>query len=116
MRFGHSFAIWLALAAFVAAQVTPRALVRFINDSAKAATLYLDGHSGCSVPANPEGNYAHCEAKASIGKHTVSIKGEKRPSQSCVLDVITRDVPGDAGAEAHLTKDGVLKCFSIAHD
>jgi hypothetical protein len=115
MRLRLLFAVWLIYGSPAAGQGTSKALVRFFNDSAKAANFYVDGQFGCSVPANPEANNAYCDAETSTGKHAVSVKGAKLPSQSCELHAIGRD-GRDAGAEAHLSRGERLRCLSYALD
>lgn len=115
MRLFSLFVVGLVFGTLAAAQDTPKAHVRFFNDSAKAAYFYVDSHFGCSIPANPEANNAYCDAEAAIGKHIVSLKGARLRSQSCELYVVCRNGP-DPGAEAHLSKGERLNCLSYAHD
>ena len=115
MRMLSLFVVWLIFRALAATQDAPKAHVRFFNDSPKDASFYVDSHFGCSIPANPKENNAYCDAETAIGKHMVSVKGEKVRSQSCELYAIGRD-GSDPGAEAHLSKDERLSCFSYAYD
>ncbi len=85
----------------MAAQEGWEPYVRFFNDSSKTVYFYVDGKFGCSIPANPEGNLAYCDAEISKGKHTVSIRGSELRRQSCDLLI---DV---GGAEANLSKGGI---------
>jgi hypothetical protein len=114
MRLRFLFVVLLVYGSIAAGQSTSKALVRFSNDSAKAASFYLDGQLGCSVPANPEENNAYCDAETSIGKHKVSVSGAKLRSQSCQL-YISRYGLGDS-AEALLSKGEVLHCASYVYD
>ena len=93
----------------MAAQDAPKPYVRFFNDSAKAVNFYVDAQFGCSVPANPEGNNAYCDAEIGMGKHTVGVKGQKLSSQSCDLFV----PEGSTRAEANLSKGEHLNCFAV---
>ena len=115
MRISSLFVIWLVFGALAAAQDGPKTLIRFFNDSTKAANFYIDGQFGCSISANPEGNNAYCDAEATISNHTLSVKGAKLRSQSCELYVVTPGGPGDPVAEAHLSKNERLNCFSYRH-
>jgi hypothetical protein len=81
---------------------------RFFNDSAKAADFYIDGQFACSVSANPEENNAYCDAEIGYGKHTLSIRGSRLPSQSCDLFVA-----GGTHAEADLSKGERLHCSTV---
>jgi hypothetical protein len=72
MKLLSPFVIWLFFGTLAAAQDVPKALVRFFNDSGKAADFYVDSHFGCSIPSNPEENNAYCDAEAAIGKHAVA--------------------------------------------
>jgi hypothetical protein len=110
------FLVWLLFGTLTVPQDGPKTLIRFFNDSAKAANFSVDGHFGCSIPANPEGNNAYCDAEAAIGNHAVSVTGAKLRNQSCDLYVTTPIGPGYAGAEAHLSKSDRLNCFSYASD
>lgn len=110
MRMIASLAVWLVYVSLAAAQDVPKPHVRFFNDSAKAVDFYVDGQFGCSIPANPEGNDAYCDAETDIGKHKVSVKGAKLPIQSCDLYL------GRAGAEAHLSKAEHLNCLSLVYE
>ena len=103
-------AAWLVYVSLAAAQDVQKPHVRFFNDSAKAAGFYVDGQLGCSIPANPEGNLAYCDAETDIGEHKVSVKGPKLPIQSCDL-YLSR-----AGAEAHLSKAERLHCVSLTYE
>jgi hypothetical protein len=114
MRMASLF-VWLALGPLAAGKDKPTTVIRFFNDSAEAANFFVDNHFGCSVHANPEGNNDYCDVEANVGEHTVGAKGTKLGSQSCKVEVETPDNPGDAGAEAHLTKDNRFICLSIAH-
>jgi len=107
MRLLAPLAVLLVYGFLAAAQDAPKANVRFFNDSAKAAELYVDGQLGCSLPANPEENNLYCDVETAVGKHTVSVKGAKLPSQSCDLYV------GRGGTEAHLSLGEHLKCISL---
>jgi hypothetical protein len=115
MRLWLLFAVWLVFGSHAAAQDAPKAHVRFFNDSAKAANFYVDSQFGCTIPANPEENNAYCDAGAAVGKHGVSVKGEKLRSQSCELYVVGRD-GAEPGAEVHLSKGEHLRCISYAYD
>jgi len=84
---------------------TPGQLCSVLNDSAKAVNICVDGQMGCSVPANPEENNAYCDAEISVGKYNLSVKGPKLPLQTCEL------LGGDGGAEAHLSKGEILRCW-----
>jgi hypothetical protein len=64
-------AVWLVFGSLGAAENMPEGYVRFFNDSANAVNLYIDGRFGCSIPANPEGNLAFCDAEIGNGKHTL---------------------------------------------
>jgi hypothetical protein len=97
MRLRLLLAVWMVFRSLGAAEDPPKPYVRFFNDSAKAATFYVDGQFGCSVPADPEENNAYCDAEISSGKHALSVKGAKLSSQSCDLFV------GGGGAEANST-------------
>ncbi|MFY9852782.1 MAG: hypothetical protein WAK26_02755 [Terracidiphilus sp.] len=108
MRLLAPYAVWLVYCSLAAAQDAPKAQVRFFNDSAKAVGFYVDGQFGCSIPANPDGNNAYCDAEAAIGKHKISVKEARLPIQSCDLYL------GRAGAEANLSKAERLNCFTIA--
>ena len=110
MRLLAPFAVWLVYGSLAAAQDAPKPHVRFFNDSAKAVGFYVDGSFGWSIPANPEGNNAYCDAETTIGKHGVSVKGARLTLKSCDLYV------GRAGSEANLSKAERLNCFSIVHD
>lgn len=55
MRLSSLFAVWLVFSNLLAAQETPKANIRFFNDSAKAVNFYVDGQLGCAIAANPEG-------------------------------------------------------------
>jgi hypothetical protein len=72
MRMSSPVVIWL----LTAAQDGPITLIRFFNDSSKAANFYVDGHFGCFIPANPEGNNAFCDVVAAIGRHCGSKRGK----------------------------------------
>jgi hypothetical protein len=110
MRLLATFAVWLVCPCSLALQDAPNAYVRFFNDSAKAVEFYVDGRFGCSVPANPEGNNAYCDAETTVGKHTVSAKGAKLPSNSCDLYI------GQGAGEAHMSKGERFRCFSKVTD
>src|SRR5215471_10120354 len=101
--------LWLVFGSPAAAQDAAKAHVRFFNDSAKAATFYVDSQFGCSIPANPEENNAYCDAETAFGEHTLSVKGAELRSQSCKLHVIY----AEPGAEAHLSKGERFHCFSF---
>ena len=98
--------IWLAFGTFPAAGDTPKADIRFFNDSAKAANFYVDGKLACSVPANPEENLAHCDAEVSSGKHKLGVRGPKLQLQSCEVGV-------GGHAEADLSKGERFRCWPI---
>jgi len=102
-----SLLVWLVFGPFAAGQTAPRTHLRFFNDSAKAVKFYVDGQFRCSIPANPEGNLAYCDAEAPIGKHKITAEGANLPIQSCDL------YAGPPGAQAHLPKRGHLTCTSI---
>jgi hypothetical protein len=105
-------AVWLVYGSLAAAQQAPKFYVRFFNDSAKYTNFYVDGKFGCFIPANPKESNAWCDAEAAIGKHSVSVKGEKLRSQSCELYV--RDWgSAESGAEAILSKGDLLHCFTF---
>jgi hypothetical protein len=106
MKLRLLFAVWLVYASLAAAQDVPNPYVRFFNDSAKAATFYVDGQFGCSVPANPEENNAYCDAEISSGKHALSVKGPKLSGQSCDLFVVE-----GSHAEANLSKGERFRCW-----
>jgi hypothetical protein len=110
MRMTAPLGVWLVYVSLAAAQDVPKPHLRFFNDSAKAVAFYVDGQFGCSIPANPEGNNAYCDAETDIGKHTISVKGAKPPIQSCDLYL------GRAGAEAHLSKAEHLCCMSLVYE
>lgn len=110
MRMIAPLAVWLVYGSLAAAQDVPKPHIRFFNDSAKAVGFYVDGQFGCSVPANPEGNNAYCDAETDIGKHKVSVKGAKLQIQSCDLH-LSRQL-----AEAHLTKAEHFYCFSFVYE
>jgi len=103
------FVLWLVFGSPAAARDAAKAHVRFFNDSAKAATFYIDRQFGCSIPANPEENNAYCDAETAFGEHSASVKGAKLRSQSCQLHVIH----AEPGAEAHLSKAERFGCFSF---
>jgi len=109
-----TFVLCLILNSLLSAQDAPKGRVRFFNDSAKTANFYVDSQFGCSIPANPEENNAYCDAETSLGKHAVSVKGEKLRSQSCELNVVGRE-GAEPGAEAHLSKGERLNCMSYGH-
>ena len=67
MRLPLLFAVWLVFGSRATAQDAAKAHVRFFNDSAKAATFYVDSQFGCSLPANPEENNAYCDAEVALG-------------------------------------------------
>src|SRR5215472_1237057 len=110
-----TFVLCLILNSLSSAQDAPKADVRFFNDSAKTADFHVDSQFGCSIPANPQENNAYCDAETAVGKHAVSVKGEKLRSQSCELYVVRREGV-EAGAEAHLSKGERLNCMSYASD
>jgi hypothetical protein len=110
-----TFVLSLVLNSLSSAQNAPKGHVRFFNDSAKTANFYVDSQFGCSIPANPEENNAYCDAETAVGKHAVSVKGEKVRSQSCELYVVGREGV-EPGAEAHLSKGERLNCMSYAYD
>jgi hypothetical protein len=110
MRMISPIAVWLVYVSVAAAQDVQKPHVRFFNDSAKAVGFYVDGQFGCSIPANPEGNLAYCDAETYIGEHKVSVKGAKLPIQSCDLYL------NRAGAEAHLSKAEHLHCVSLLYE
>jgi hypothetical protein len=110
MRMIAPLAVWLVYGSLAAAQDVPKPHIRFFNDSAKAVGFYVDGQFGCSVPANPEGNNAYCDAETDIGKHKVSVKGAKLQIQSCDL-YLSREL-----AEAHLSKAEHFNCFSFVYE
>jgi hypothetical protein len=110
-----TFVLCLILGFLSSAQDAPKAHVRFFNDSARPANFYVDSQFGCSLPANPEGNNAYCDAETAVGKHAVSVKGERLRSQSCELYVVSREGV-EAGAEAHLSKGERLNCMSYGSD
>ena len=111
--------IWLAFGTFPAAGDTPKADIRFFNDSAKAANFYVDGKLACSVPANPEENLAHCDAEVSSGKHKLGVRGPKLQLQSCEVgvggvEVDDRSCSAAGGhAEADLSKGERFRCWPI---
>src|ERR1700686_440065 len=77
MKLRLLLAVWLVYGSLAAAQDVPNPHVRFFNDSAKAVNFFVDGQFGCSVPANPEGNNAYCDAEIGTGKHTLSVKVQR---------------------------------------
>jgi hypothetical protein len=99
MRLRLLFVMWLAFGSLGTTQDAPEPYVRFFNDSAKAARFYVDGKFGCSIPANPEGNLASCDAEIGKGKHTLTVSGPKLPRQSCDLFVVA-----GTHAEGNLSK------------
>jgi hypothetical protein len=113
MRVSSPVVVLLVLSTLVATQDAPKAHVRFFNDSAKYANFYVDGKFGCSIPENPKESNAWCDAEASTGKHSISVKGVKLRDQSCELYVTYRGL-GEPGAEAHLSKGELLHCLSFA--
>jgi hypothetical protein len=115
MRLRLLFALWLVFGSLATAQNEAKAHVRFFNDSAKAASFYLDGQFGCSIPANSQENNAYCDAEVAIGKHLVSVRGERLSSQSCELYAVGRN-GAEPGAEAHLSKGEHFRCISYARD
>ena len=105
MKLRLLLAVWLVYGSLAAAQDVPNPHVRFFNDSAKAVNFFVDGQFGCSVPANPEGNNAYCDAEIGMGNHTLGVKGPKLSSQSCDLFV------GEGGGEANLSKGERFRCW-----
>ena len=106
MRLRLLLMLWVLYPIFAAAQDTRQPYVRFFNDSAKAVKTYLDGRFACSIPANPEGNNAYCDAEVGVGKHVLSIAGSKISSQSCDVYI------GSGGAEANLSKGEIFRCWA----
>jgi len=101
-----AFVLWLILGSLASAQDAPKGHVRFFNDSAKAVNFYIDGQFSCAVRANPEENEEYCDTfEATVGKHTVSVKGPRLPYQSCNLYV------SPDGTEVHLSKGERLHCL-----
>jgi|SRR5580698_7024861 hypothetical protein len=115
MRLRLVLALWLLFGSLATAQDAAKAHIRFFNDSTKTASFYVDSQFGCSIPANSEENNAYCDAEVAIGKHGVSVRGEKLSSQSCELYAVGRNGV-EPGAEAHLSKGEHLRCISYAHD
>ena len=108
------FVVWLSLGLLTMAQAAPKTHVRFFNDSAKAASFYIDSQFGCSIPANPQENNAYCDAEISLGEHSLMVKGVNLSSQSCKVYVAIGNT--EKGAEAHLSKGERFRCFSfISH-
>ena len=110
MRLMSLFVLWLVFGS-TAAQDAAKAHIRFFNDSAKAATFYIDGQFGCSIPANPEDNLAYCDAETAFAEHTVSVKGATLRSQSCKLSIVVGG--GEPGGEEHLSKGERFRCFGF---
>ena len=108
MKLRLLLAVWLVYGSLAAAQGVPNPHVRFFNDSAKAASFFVDGQFGCSVSANPEGNNAYCDAEIGTGKHTLSVKGPKLSSQSC--DIFVSE---NTHGEGNLSKAERLYCRSV---
>lgn len=104
-----TFVLGLILNSLVSAQNAPKVHLRFINDSAKSVNFYIDGQFTCAVKPNPEENEAFCDTyEATVGKHTISIKGAGLTNQSCDVYVT------DEGEYAILSKGKRLHCFSYA--
>jgi hypothetical protein len=90
MRLRLLFAVWLIYGSPAAGQGTSKALVRFFNDSAKAANFYVDGQFGCSIQQAPKRTMHTVKLK--LPQQTRSKrKGTKLPSQSCELHAIGQD-------------------------
>jgi len=110
MRLTSVFVLWLVFGSLASAQDAAKAHVRFFNDSAEAATFYIDSQFGCSIPANPEENNAYCDAEIAFGEYSISVKGAKLRSQSCKVSIAIGDP--EAGAQAILSKGERFRCFS----
>ena len=102
------FAVLVVYGSLALGKDTPKVHARFFNDSAKAVNFYVDGHFGCSVPANPEENLAYCDKEIVIGKHRLSVEGPKLQHQSCDLFVVQ-----GTHAEANLSKGERLHCSGV---
>lgn len=113
MKWRWLLAICLVNGSIAVGRQAPKPIIRFFNDSAKYANFYVDGRLGCFVPANPKESNAWCDAEASIGKHSVSVKGVKLREQSCELYVTDQGL-AEPGAEVHLSKGELLHCMSFA--
>ena len=101
--------VGLILNTFASAQNAPKVHLRFLNDSAEFVNFYIDGQFTCAIKPNPEENEVSCDAyDASVGKHTISIKGARLVNQSCDVYVT------DDGEYAILSKDNRLHCFTYA--
>jgi hypothetical protein len=108
LRARFLFAVWLVYGSLAGGQDTPKIHLRFFNDSAKAVNFYVDDQLGCSVQANPEENLAYCDAEIGIGKHRLSVKGSKLPSQSCDLFAVE-----GTHAEGTLSKGERFRCSGV---
>ncbi len=104
-----TFAVGLVFNALASAQNAPKVHLRFLNDSAELVNFYIDGQFTCAIKPNREENEAFCDAyDASVGKHTISIKGARLVNQSCDVYVT------DEGEYAILSKGKRLHCFTYA--
>jgi hypothetical protein len=113
MKWRSLFAVCLITSSFALGQQASKPFIRFFNDSARYVNYYVDGKFGCFIPENPKESNAWCDAEASTGKHSVSVKGIKLREQSCELYVVYLGFT-EPGAEAHLSKGELLHCMSFA--
>jgi hypothetical protein len=108
MKLRLLLAVGLVYGSPAGAQDVPNPHARFFNDSAKAVSFFVDGQFGCSVPANPEGNDAYCDAEIGTGKHTLSVRGPKLSGQSC--GIFVRE---NTHGEGNLSKAERLYCRTV---